>query len=75
MSVILLPELDYCEQPPAYDANELQYIGYNKQWGRHFFRDRKTGEFFSIKPEGNVEMTLKDIRKKAGHIDFVPRKP
>lgn len=50
--------------PPAHDPKEAQYLGFNRDWGLHFFTDRKTNQNFIVKPGGNVEARLQDIRKR-----------
>jgi len=50
--------------PPEHDANEVKYLGFNRDWGCHFFEDRKTKEAFVVKPDQEVASRLEDIRKR-----------
>jgi len=51
---------------PEHDPKEVQYLGFNRDWGLHFFTDRKTNENFIVKPGGDVDVRLQDIRSRFG---------
>ncbi len=51
---------------PEHDRKEVQYLGFNREWGLHFFRDLKSKETFVVKPGGKVVPALEDIRKRFG---------